>query len=247
MLPERCWKRRGGKCSGGRGCLPGHPSHLDSLSLPAGFSPPGPLTLGPRPASSPACLPPVSPLQTSPTRGQRHLLGKESITLAKLLVLTLLLTSSLTLHGVTPPLSTSLIFVFIFLAEPLRGENETPHHHHRDVAQCLEHSRCSVNGYGAQMPSCSSPLPRNPQWLPIVLKRMENAHISQPLCPVPTPRQPHLSHTPQSSHKDMFPRLFSTPALLHMLFQLRGIPFPVFCLPYLQDPACVLPFPESLP
>lgn len=112
--------------------MPSGPSILAGLSLPAPFSPPGPLTRDLRLASSLARLPLVSPLQTSPTWAQRHLLRKKSITPTKPLVLALLLTSSPAVQRVTPLLSASVIFFLpqmghysISFAE-LREANETP-------------------------------------------------------------------------------------------------------------------------
>ena len=47
------------------------------------------------------------------------------------------------------------------------------------------------------------PLPRNTQWLPVALGRVSTLLSLCVLCSIPC--QPHLSHAPQLSHKDLFP------------------------------------------
>lgn len=81
-------------------------------------------------------------------------------------------------------------------------------------------------------------------------------HISQPVWPLPSRLQPHLSHIPHSSLRDQFvvtpllrPLLNPCPFALPVPASWNAIPCLLLGerLPYLQDPAYVLPFLESLP
>lgn len=69
------------------------------------------------------------------------------------------------------------------------------------MAQCLAHSRCSVNGSGDNTLSYSSLFPVHEPSMASHCPQKNAMFLS--LCSLcPAPLQPRLSHTPHSSHRD---------------------------------------------